>query len=433
MNTPGGGRFFNRIRRAVEFQPRRLPPPAARASWVWLPFLLLSGLIILSWEGNPSRADSLLADLQVCRAWVQPCQNVVGIAPGDMATLDLRLQVTGISRVQQPVKLVAWETHFTTTGPPTTGVALRPTGGRPVQERGDGDYVLNGLSRLQDRTDGRMGRYFTIQNRHDPDSSSLDYSITLLDFAEPGATTAGIPLANGGPFLLGRIALQGTADGEVGILAAEPSENSSQFVLLDRRGGTTTIRPNGSESPLARVRVGKDVESGEVRGQVTSQYPEELQDRSWLPMPLSVSFWPPGAIPPWRRGNAAPLATFSKLSTDRDGWFRVTDISASLLPAGIYDLRASGPGALSGLAPRVVVPAPDDSSQPPPQVRLRLRWGDTDGNNVVDRRDLADLRAAFGQLRGADGYIEVADLNRDRVIDGLDFSLMARNLGKRGQ
>ena len=52
---------------------------------------------------------------------------------------------------------------------------------------------------------------------------------------------------------------------------------------------------------------------------------------------------------------------------------------------------------------------------------------------MVDRRDLADLRAAFGQLRGADGYIEVADLNRDRVIDGLDFSLMARNLGKRGQ
>ena len=277
------------------------------------------------------------------------------------------------------------------------------------------------------------GRYFTVQNLHDPASGALDYSVTLLDFARPDAATAAIPLSNDTSLLLGRITLQGVADGRLDIIPADPSESPSQFVLLDRRGRTTTVQPSESSLLLASVRVGNDAAAGGIQGQVTSEYPEDLQQSSWLPMPVNVSFWETGAVPPWRRGAAAPLAAFFGLTTDSQGRFSVTDISPLLLPAGIYDVRVWGPGALPGLAPRVVIPAPGDSSRPVPPGRILLRWGDTDGNHVVDQDDLSGLKAAFGRLSGTPGYAEVTDLNRDRVIDGLDFSLMAQNLGKRGQ
>ena len=62
-----------------------------------------------------------------------------------------------------------------------------------------------------------------------------------------------------------------------------------------------------------------------------------------------------------------------------------------------------------------------------------LPGGDLNGDNLINEADLLALKSVFGaRSKSVDGGM-AADLNRDGVIDGQDFSLMAVNYGRRGE
>jgi hypothetical protein len=122
---------------------------------------------------------------------------------------------------------------------------------------------------------------------------------------------------------------------------------------------------------------------------------------------------------------------------DSQGHFRITDIAPSLLSPGAYDLRVQGRGTLARLAPSVTVPPAGALGVAAPamgSITLEGLWaGDIDGNNVVDQADLLELQAGFGLLEGQPGFNADADFNGDGVVDVLDFSILARSFGRRGE
>ena len=405
----------------------------AGISKVGLSLLLLAALLIISWDSIPSRGHHRAAALQVCRSWVEPCQRVLGLPRGGTATLDLRLKAPAARSHSWPAQLVAWETHLSVTNSLTIKVLSEPGSRRPVQELGERDFVLNNLARMEDVTSGERGRYFTVQNRYDSASDSLDYAVALLDFAESGSATAAILLDSGDSILLGSIRLRGVAEGSASITIPGASARPSQIVILDGNSQVSTFQPTGENSPLATINVGTAAATVDLHGQITLQYPGDVQALSSSGKKLKVSFWETGATPPWRKGNASPLATFYNLSPDGLGRFRITDIAPSLLPQGVYDLRVQSPGSLTSVIPGVALPSPESSLPSSPNFQVSLRGGDTDGNNVVDSLDLASLKASFGKLEGEKGYSRLSDLSGDGVVDGMDFSRMAQNLGERSE
>ena len=396
-----------------------------------LVLLLLATLLIFSWDTpQPSRGQEFSISMQVCRSWVEPCQQVLALPRGGATTLDLRLQAHGSGRVE----LAAWETHLNVTNSQNGQVVLEPTNDGPVREQGDGNYALNGLARVEDGTDGQAGRYFTVQNRYDPASNTLDYSVTLVDFAKTGQSSSAITLTGGDSLILGRITLNGVAEGSVSITAAAPPAGTSQFVILGGNNRVSNLHTARFASPLAAIHLGATSASADLHGQITPQFPADGPDGSWPTRKLTVSFWEAGAIPPWRQGDDSPLATFSNLFTDHQGRFRVSDISPDLPPVGVYDLRVWAPGTLASIVPGIILPSPGSPPLSRPHFWVGvLRGGDTDANNVVNHQDLATLKASFGALNGANRYNKLADLDGNGGIDGIDFSRMARNLGQGSQ
>lgn len=66
------------------------------------------------------------------------------------------------------------------------------------------------------------------------------------------------------------------------------------------------------------------------------------------------------------------------------------------------------------------------------EVREHLsRYGDFNGNGVVDDDDLDMMSEAFGSYPGHPKWREEFDLNKDGVIDMSDISTVARNYGMR--
>ena len=118
--------------------------------------------------------------------------------------------------------------------------------------------------------------------------------------------------------------------------------------------------------------------------------------------------------------------------TDSEGHFQIRDIPATLVPPGVYDLRIRGESTLSSLDSGVAIPSGSSPSVTTVSPE-RLRQGDIDANNLVDDLDLEALKASFGKLEIDDGYNPIADFNRDKVIDGQDFSRLAQNFGARGE
>jgi hypothetical protein len=172
----------------------------------------------------------------------------------------------------------------------------------------------------------------------------------------------------------------------------------------------------------------------ELLGQVSAQGPpNEAPAKFWG---LTATLWNTGAVPPWKGGSGRPVAIFRNIHADPSGWFRVTDISPSIVPPGAYDLRVKGRGTLSSLAQGVSIPTISGSGNPPevsPVSLGVLRDGDVDGNNAIDVLDLQALKAAFGRLAGEAGFNPEANFNSDTVVDVQDFSRLAQNLGERGK
>jgi hypothetical protein len=57
--------------------------------------------------------------------------------------------------------------------------------------------------------------------------------------------------------------------------------------------------------------------------------------------------------------------------------------------------------------------------------------GDTNGDGVVDVRDVAAVASSYGSYPGHPRWNPTADLNNDLKIDVKDVALVASNFGKR--
>jgi hypothetical protein len=326
-----------------------------------------------------------------------------------------------------PLPVVAWETHLKLSNGLAAELAPAEDLLDPVQERGDQLLALDGLNKLAGPANQASAQYFTAQNRYLAELGQLDYTVTLVRFdpARPGPRVA--PLPSRGGLILGRITIRGIARGAVDITPGE-SDVSFRIVGLAPSGELVSPEAIGFGSPLARINVDPVQAPVSLLGHV--ELPAPSRADAFTAGVLAVSFWQPGAVPPWREGAALPVAGFSGISADRQGTFRVTDIVPAILAPGTYDVRIKVSGALSQLVPGFVLPLSGPAlplSFGPP------RYGDVNGDNVVDAADLLPLRGSFGRRSTDPGYRALADFNADQVVDGQDFSLLALRFQQRGE
>jgi hypothetical protein len=332
-----------------------------------------------------------------------------------------------------PLALVAWEAHLKLQGGGAADLMPAPGSSSPVQEQGGPPLALDGLTPLAaasaaEGSGAVAAQYFTVQNRYEEGPGRLDYAVTLLGFkAEQPPLKPGPALQPGG-FHLGRITLAGKGKGSAELLASESSV-PFQAVGLAASGALEPMPTAGLPQPLARLRVDPDQPPAELRGLMAPSAAGE----GALPgaAALSVSFWAPGAEPPWRGGAAQPVAVFDQVPADSQGAFRVSDVAPQVLPAGSYHVRVKAPGSLSQKALEVWA-APAAGAAAPRLSFGPLRYGDANGDDGVDAADLALVQAAFGRQAGDPGYLTPADFAADQVVDGQDFSRMAASFHQVG-
>ena len=384
--------------------------------------LFLAATTAACWNHGVHAAPSELS-FSICRTHVSPCQRDLSIPVGDAAALDLVVQGDFDALAEKGYGgLLAWETHVLLSG---DAADLRRTDGLAVQERGEPELALSEISPLTE-PDAPSLRYFTVQNRYDTGSGQVDYAVALIGPESPPAWP-GTPLAaSGQPIALGRIHLEGLAPGSLELSDAAPG---SQMVLSDANAGRELVRPTVSE-PLATLRVGPvttpgivgKVELGLAGGPTILPFPAEAE----------VSLWKPGAVPPWRSGFDAPVARFVSVALDANGQFRVPDIPASLAEPGPYDVRVKVDRAIGKVIDGMVLPGAGETSNLVLVAVPPLSYGDADGDNAVNGRDLEILRGNFiltsepGEPGGS------ADFNYDRITDVADFSVLATNFGALG-
>jgi len=61
-----------------------------------------------------------------------------------------------------------------------------------------------------------------------------------------------------------------------------------------------------------------------------------------------------------------------------------------------------------------------------------MKAGDADNTNNVNAVDFSILKNTFGKARGAPGYDERANFNRDNVVNAVDFNLLKSRFGQAG-
>lgn len=427
---------------------RFLPIRLAARNWARVAILLLLA-VFLAWEAPlPARSANPEAVLQICPADTRPpCPDSVALRVGDRVELDLLLAAGPGLAATESRWLVGWELHLELAG--AARVEVMPAGAddRPVQERGDDRLFLQDWLHLRSNARTANRRYYRIQNRYDPAAGRLDYSVVLAGYA-PQPPFAGIkPLSGANALLLGRLELRAAAPGMAELRPRTAATPAFQGVILT------------AESQLARLDAGRPVsltvnilagvpEAAEPVPTATPASPAPaLQGQVWAQSirgqerprpfnrPLTLTFWPAGAIPPWRGGTARPLAILAGLTADSAGRFTVQRWPPNVRPGETYDLRVKGLGSLSSLAAGVAIP----ETRPGPLRPLLavefspLRDGDLNGDNRVDKFDVAALQTAFGSGEKDANFDPAADFNADGVVDGQDFSRMAANINRVGQ
>ena len=390
--------------------------------------VFLAAAITIALASSPPTPPALTAVPQVtvdiCRAGVEPCQREVNLPVGGTVGLDLFLEGPGTGDTSEPRWLVAWETHFQLVDSSAVFLAEAPGGGEPVREQGNARYALEGLTRLGgnagDEADGAAVQYFPVQNRYDADSGKLDYAVTLLRFNPVEPVPRVLPFPDQSRILLGRIEFRGATQGRVSIVGNGSSGIPFQAILLNQSDQLDHLTPSAASTPLATLDIGPAGGTVQLEGQLARHRPTAL----------AITFWVPGSLPPWKKGTAAPIATFYDVLADANGMFRVPDLSPSVLPAGTYDLRVKGRHTLADLVPNIKIPAPASNSPEPTVVNIaprQLRDGDIDSDHIVDRLDLLALKDTFGRLAGSPGYDDRADFNQDSLVDSQDFSRLAQS------
>ena len=419
-----------------------------------------------------SAADPSFASIRICRAGVEPCQREVNLPVGGEVDLELFLVASPDWDPSGTHLVVAWESHIRMVG--SLAVDLLPAGadGDPVQEQGNPRLALDGLTRLAPDSPESSGLYYGAENRYDPATGQLDYSVTRAGFSANDPVTyrpvTNNPIIGTGeidrPFtqdsrlMLGKITVRGAAVGRA-LLSGVNSDTDEAAIRVvtyaysGRDSGTMMRRTVPvSDGPLAEVNVGPSAERVRIRGQAWLPAPVGSDRRTAFDRDLTLTFWKPGEVPSWQGGSGLPLVTFFNLDSDASGRFIAKDLPADLIPTGVYDLRLKGAGVLSRRVSGVSVEQgrrltgtitgtiATNSGRPPPGLPVALdvnfgvlRGGDCNGDNMVDDADIADLDSRFGKAVGDSELRLPVDFNGDSVVDGQDFSLLAANIGRTGE
>ncbi|CAI7999384.1 hypothetical protein GBAR_LOCUS2704 [Geodia barretti] len=388
---------------------------------------------------TPVLSKEPVVTLRICRAFVTPCQQEVNLPVGGEATLALHLDPPDDLDPTLPLSLVAWYLKVLFLGDEAVEISTLRSAGRPFQEQGSPDLVLNGVRSLQEPPPqsaiNTMG-YYRISNGYEHEAATAEYGITLVALAPGEQAEAGIRLPDEDSVLIGSINLKGASAGTTQLLAEDSATYSPQVVIMDASSGLSQsdLEVNG---PLAVINVGPTAEKSRLQGHVWSDLPTGEDSFHPFTGTFDVQFWQPGTVPVWLGGTGHPTATFTNLTGDSEGNYHVPDLSPQMLPAGSYDLRARGAGTLSILEQDVHVDTSGSSGQPLPIIVIidlgPLPSGELTGDNRVNEVDLSFLRSNFGSLvsRGEAGA--TGDVNNDGVVDGQDFSLVAANFGRQGE
>ena len=376
---------------------------------LWL--AALTGACLLTAAANPWDASAQSAvpslSLSLCRANVLPCQTRINLPTGGSTTLHLVLETP---KPEDVPPLLAWEVHFQVTTPAVAGpfftTQIPPVEPLPWWSVRDSPAEV-----------------FTLQNDYNPLTGHLDYSIMLVDTATGGGPHPRPLTSDGTRTVLGKIDLRAEGPGQTEIVPEASQGPSSRVVHLDSNGKIHTTFPKLAGPHLAFVTVGA-VATTQVEGRLTSPA-WDLNNSGRFPPTLTVTFWRPGSVPPWRGGSAKPRVTFAQVQADRGGWFQVTDLPPSLLPPGEYDLRVRALGSLAQIVPTVTIPTPDQFQQTVSVTVPPLQSGDLNADDKIDSKDLALLKNTFGKTSPSNRLPNIADFNQDAIVDAADFSILA--------
>jgi hypothetical protein len=309
-------------------------------------------------------------------------------------------------------------------------LAGQPNGALPVRERGNSRYALEGLVRLEEVTPGPDADYYTVQNRADEETGQLDYAVALLgsgkrQFLVPNSFNSGQQR-----WLIGRIVFLGQRTGSIQLSPNTEAFLPFQAISLSESGEKLPI-PLSAGSPLATVKVGPSDATLDLEGQMAKSSSTGCSSTE-----LTVTFWNPEALPPWRQGPDEPVATFREIVSDVNGSFRIADISPTILRPGFYDVRVKARHTLGSGASRLRIPASDSELFASGALAVKwdsLRFGDIDDSHGVDDADVEALKTSFGRRPGESKFNSQAEFNCDQIVDGQDFSLLARNYLSRSQ
>ncbi len=428
---------------------RFLPIELAAGKWLRVALLLLLAVLLAGEAPLPARSANPEAVLQICPAdTMPPCPDTVALNVGGQVELDLLLLAGEGLPAGESRWLVGWELHLELAG--AAAVEVMPAGedDRPVQERGDDRLFLQDWLHLRSNARTANRRYYRIQNRYDPATRRLDYSVVLAGYGRQPPLAGGKPLSQDNGLLLGRLLLRAAAPGVAELRPRITAIPAFQGIILTPEGDLARL---DAGRPVAlTVRVAAEIpEAAEPIPAATPALPTPpaLQGRVWSqsirgqerPRPfnrlLTLTFWQTGAIPPWRGGTARPLAILAGLTANSSGQFTAPSLPPNVQPGQAYDLRVKGLGALSALTAGVTIPETRPGAlRPLLAVDFRpLRDGDLNGDNRVDNFDVAALQAAFGRGERTANFDPAADFNGDGVVDGQDFSRMTANINRVGQ
>ena len=428
---------------------RFLPIELAAGKWPRIALLLLLAVLLAGEAPLPANSANPEAVLQICPADIAPpCPDTVELRVGGQVELDLLLAAGEGLPAGESRWLVGWELHLELAG--TARVEVMPAGedDRPVQERGDDRLFLQDWLHLRSNARTANRRYYRIQNRYDPATRRLDYSVVLAGYGRQPPLAGGQPLSRENTLLLGRLMLRAAAPGTVELRPRIDETPAFQGVILTPEG--ELARLDAGRPVALTVQVAAEVpEAAEPIPAATPALPAPpaLQGRVWAQSirgqerprpfnrPLTLTFWQTGAVPLWRGGIDRPLAILAGLTANSSGQFTAPSLPPQVQPGQSYDLRVKGLGALSALTAGVTIPETrPGAGRPLLAVDFSpVRDGDLNGDNRVDSFDVAALQAAFGRGKGAANFAPAADFNGDGVVDGQDFSRMAANINRVGQ
>ena len=398
-------------------------------------------LFVAGYQTASSQSAGPLPSLQLCRLNVSPCQSEINLPEGGSAVLAMSIAApaTPDAEAEGGRPLVGWFVRLLleSGNPSDAPVFYLPFS--PFVERGPPDLALNNMKPLSQNAGDRPAenyQYYRVRNRHDAETGSLEYSVTLLELPSHTGEEPSIPLHPGQEVRVGNLPLHSLNSGTTTLVAEISDGNSAQIITPDPGGGLASLSLAAAH-PLARVEVGPNAEKARLQGRIWSDLPAREDTFHPFTSTFRVEFWRRGAMPSWQGGSDSPVASYSALRANSAGEYLIKDLHNQVLPPGSYDLRARGLASLSVLEEDVHVDTSGERQAIFP-IAVEVDFGpmpsgDANGDNLVNGDDLAALQEDFGKLTRNLVSDLHTDFNGDAVVDAQDFSLLAANFGQRGQ